>query len=107
MVARHRKRSGGPQPVKRQPEKLILYCCDCLFWSEEPEKKHYGECRRKAPEMEIDSRGKWPETYKTEYCGEFAPREKLCSEIAFCHHTPADCAECEHREPAEFEDKQK
>jgi len=49
------------------PRGTAMRCFDCVFWKGIPERDH-GICRRYAPR---ESNWEWPETHKSEGCGDF------------------------------------
>ena len=51
------------------------FCKDCIFWSP-PEGESDGECRIGRPSLAPPSRGIWPKTTGTEFCGEGAKAKK-------------------------------
>lgn len=58
-----------PRPSDEQPK----VCASCWFWQPLPEdenefSKGQGQCRAHAP---ITGSGEWPETFATDWCGEF------------------------------------
>jgi hypothetical protein len=56
-----------------QPRRV---CATCDWWERERPSGNatgnMGECRRKPPHVD----GSWPQTFDTEWCGEWQPRRK-------------------------------
>lgn len=58
-------------------------CKDCRFWQQD---KKAGDCRRHPPRIivfsdeEGDYETRFPETFPTEWCGEFQPKEDINNE---------------------------